>query len=596
MRRVDLTVAIGVGATLSGLGILGWLILPVAAWGVMVLYQMNINWGVVIGLVVIGVTALVIAYHRRRPARMQRTNREEPTMNNLEQYKNWCTQQIARLVMEQQVHVQASVQRGPFTLTYTLRVTHDPAGGLRKLLAMGPTLQMVLQTNVRIQQSPQGVLVEVELPTTAHLTPNAVKLARACRWPQIPMGLDQWMKPISVNPETHGALYWVAPPRAGKTQSMRATLYLMCQTAYDVRFFVCALPAKMQKDWGIFAGVNGCLGMVSDFAEMETALAWAVTQMNTGAYGGKTIIILDDLTSLMTQAPAISSHIDNLALTGPGLGYHLMCGTHGAGSIATTGGKMAQFAMTCRILFKAADNLTGARSSGRKNAETGLGQLSGAPGDAILDENGRITRVATAWVQDADIMMLPAAAAPASRPWRGTVTNHGVSQSAPAMSRRVTSGSHGLSPLSQPVTTPHPTAPAVATRGGERDDVTKRDIVTRDSLLTELAKQRPGLFPINPERPLNQEEDTWLRWLFDSDLFSESALADVVYGQRNKRRLAYVRAALARTTGGADTPSYDEPLMERQAIEILEGNPAHPRRAEALAYFNLSKEELYEDA
>lgn len=602
MRRVDLTVAIGVGATLSGLGILGWLVLPVAAWGVMVLYQMNINWAVVMGLVATGVAALAIAYQRRVrwPTSKPGTgHKAEPTMNNLEQYKNWCTQQIARLVMEQQVHVQASVQRGPFTLTYTLRVTQDPVLGLRKLLGLGSTLQMVLQTNVRIQQSPQGVLVEVELPATAHLTPNAVKLARACRWPQIPIGLDQWMKPISVNPETHGALYWVAPPRAGKTQSIRSTLYLICRSVYDVRFLVCALPAKIQKDWGIFAGVNGCLGMVSDFAEMEEALRWAVTQMNTGAYGGTTIIILDDLTSLMTQAPAISSHIDNLALTGPGLGYHLMCGTHGAGSIATTGGKMAQFAMTCRILFKAADNLTGARSSGRKNAETGLGQLSGAPGDAILDENGRITRVATAWVRDADIMMLPAAAAPPSRPWRGVVTNHEVSQPVtPGMSRGMTSGNGTMSRLSQPVTDPHPTAPAVATRGGVRDDVTKRDIVTRDSLLAELAKQRPGLFPINPERPLNATEDGWLRWLFDSGLFSESALADVVYGQRNKRRLAYVRAALARTLSWSDLPSCDdeEPLTERQAIEILEGNPAHPRRAEALAYFNLSKEELYEDA
>lgn len=596
MRRVDLTVAIGVGATFSGLGILGWLVWPAATWAVMVLYQMNVDW-MVAGLVVIGVTMLVIAYRRRRPALLpiQRRKQEEPTMNNLEQYKHWCTQQIARLVMEQQVHVQAAVQRGPFTLTYTLRVTQDPVGGLRKLLGMGPTLQMVLQTNVRMLQGPQGVLVEVELPRPAHLTPNAVKLARVCQWPQIPLGLDQWMKPISVNPETHGALYWVAPPRAGKTQSMRSTLYLISRAIYDVRFFVCALPAKIQKDWGIFAGVNGCLGMVSDFAEMETALAWAVTQMNTGAYAGKTIIILDDLTSLMVQAPTISSYIDSLALTGPGLGYHLMCGTHGAGSITTTGGKMAQFAMTCKILFKAADNLTGARSSGRKNAETGLGQLSGAPGDAILDENGRITRVATAWVRDADILTLPVATATASRPWRGVVTNHEVSQ--PGMSRGMTSGNGPLSPLSQPVTDPHTSAPAGATRGGTRDSVTARDSVTRDSLLAEMAKVQPGLFPINPERPLNQEEDTWLRWLFDSGLFSESALADVVYGQRNKRRLGYVRAALARTISWVDLPDYDdEPLTERRAVEILEGDPAHPRRAEALAYFNLSKEELYEDA
>lgn len=141
---------------------------------------------------------------------------KERTMGTLEQYKNWCTQQIARLVMEQQLHVASAVQRGPFTLTYTLRLTSDPANGLRKLMGMGPTLQMVLQAPTRLHQRAQGVLVEVELPKAAHLTPNAAKLGQGCQWPHIPLGLDQFMQPIRVNPETHGALYWVAPPAAAK--------------------------------------------------------------------------------------------------------------------------------------------------------------------------------------------------------------------------------------------------------------------------------------------------------------------------------------------------------------------------------------------
>lgn len=371
---------------------------------------------------------------------------------------------------------------------------------------------------------------------------------------------------------------------------MRATLYLMLRSAYDVRFLVCALPAKLQKDWGIFAGVAGCLGLVSDFGEMEQALAWTVDQMNRGASRRKTIIILDDLTSLMNQAPAISSHIDNLALTGPGLGYHLMCGTHGGGSIATTGGKLSQFAMTCKILYKAADNNSAARSSGRKNTETGMGQLSGAPGDAILDEHGRITRLATAWVHDADVLTLPAASEPQSRPWRQVVTGHNPLQ---PMSQPVTSGRHGLSPS---VTPPHANGYVTPTWGEDGDTVTSRDsvtAVTKESLLAQV----PAIFPVEPERPLKPTEDTWLRFLFDSGLFSESALADVAYGQRNKRRLAYVREALARTTTDSPAPTVSAGKMtETLAVAILEGNPAHPRRAEALTFFRLAKELANEDS
>lgn len=557
-------------------------------------------------VLITGLLVLAVIAARRPPsppaAAPANANKERSTMINVEQYKNWCTQQIARLVMEQQLHVQSAVQRGPFTLTYTLRLTSDPANGLRKLLGLGPTLQMVLQAPTRLQQSAQGVLVEVELPKAAHITPNAAKLGQGCQWPNLPLGLDQFMKPVRVNPETHGALYWVAPPRSGKTQSMRATLYLALRSAYDVRFLVCAIPSKIQKDWGIFAGISGCLGLVSDFAEMEQALGWAVEQMNSGASRGKTIIILDDLTSLMNQAPAIGSHIDNLALTGPGLGYHLLCGTHGAGSIATTGGTLSQFAMTCKILYKAADNTAGARSSGRKNSETGLAQLSGEPGDAILDEHGRITRVATAWVQDADVLTLPPAHEPMSRPWRQAVTNHTPSQ---GLSQPVTSGSPPLSRLSQPVTPPPTNGHATADRGGDGHTVTPRDSVTpvtKESLLAQL----PALFPVNPERPLNPSEERWLRFLFDSNLFSESALADVAYGQRNKRRLTYVREALARTNDPvmalrrtrplAETLNLAPLMTEALAVAILEGNPAHPRRAEALAFFQLTKETLYEDS
>ncbi|MCE7980325.1 MAG: hypothetical protein DYG89_03975 [Caldilinea sp. CFX5] len=543
------------GLLLAGAGftLCGWLFWPAAQWLANLFITFQITW-FVLALPIAITASLSVLTRRSMPSKRRATakTKEQRTMASFEQYQAWCLQRIGQLVIDQQIHCQASAQRGPFTLHCTLRLTADPVGGLRKLLALGPSLRMVLQTNVRVIQMDQGVIIEAELPPSAHITPNAAKLLKATRWPQIAIGIDQHMRPITINPELHGALYWVAPPRAGKTQSMRSTLYLMRHTAPDLRFLILAIPSKIREDWGCFAGVSGCLGLVGDYVEMEQALAWVVAAMESGRRAGKTIIVVDDLTMLMLHAPGISTAIDSLALTGPGLGYHLMVGTHGAGSITTTGGRMVNFAMTCKILFKPADNNTGARSSGRRNRETGLAQLSGAPGDAILDENGRITRLATARVADLDILALPAADKPALHPWR-----------------------HESQPASPPPTRrpPSPIAPPPAP---QRD---ARDTVTRDALLAQVPT---GMFPIKPVRDLDAEEANWLRTLHASGLFTDSGLTMLVYGDRNPRRLARIRSLLGKG---------DAPLTEQDAAAILEGDPAHPRRPEALRFFNLGLHE-----
>lgn len=508
------------------------------------------------------------------------------SMDSFNRLQGWYTRQISELIVSHGVHCTAKITRGPFTLTYVLNLTRDMSRGLSALMSLKNPLIQAIRTNVRLTQSAQGVLLEIELPREAHLSPAAVKLASSGRWPHLPVGIDQFMRPLMVNPEEHGALYWIAPPRSGKTSSMRSTLAIAKQYRPDLRFIVCALPAKIKKDWGAFGVVDGCLGLVSDFREMEAALKWTVDQMNAGQEG-PVFVVLDDLTNLTAQAD-IGTYIDNLALAGAGLGYHLLVGTHGAGSKATSGGSLAQFGMTCRLMFKAADNNSGARSAGRRNDETGLAQLSGYAGDAILDEHGRISRVATAMITDTEIQQLPASYDGQPRPWKrragvtNGVTSHGRSQASHAVvTPLVTPLTSGRGELSQVVTlsqsqtaTPHAPTTFGPREGDDGVTVTTCDSVTIDTLPK-----------ISPERDATIEESLLILAVWETGLYSLSAISDHVYGQRNTRRNGRIKAAIALAEQSDGCIVDGGPMTKEMALAILASNNVdNPRRSEALVF------------
>lgn len=499
-------------------------------------------------------------------------------MATIDQLRNWYTAQLSSLITAQGIHCEAQSVRGPFTLTYQIRITRDLARALPRLMKLESVLTQAVQTTVTLRETPAGLLAELELPAAGHLTPNAVKLAPYARWPSLPIGLNQYMQPVSVNLQQHGALYWIAPPRSGKSQSMMSTLYVAKRARPDLRFMVLAVPAKIDEDWGAWSMIDGCLGLVGDYGEMAAALAWAVDDMNSRRSPSPTVVIIDDLTVLAAHVDGLGAHVDDLAMNGPGLGYHLMVGTHGAGSRATQGGKNVGFAMTCRILFKSADNTQAARSAGRRNSETGIDRLSGAPGDGILDERGHITRIATARLRQADIMQLPHAGHHPPRPWR--VTRH---QPSPghhqAGDRPVTSGANVLSPsLSPPSAHPH-AAPYVAhVRGSHGDgDAVTGDDARRRAFLAQI----PDCFPLDSARPLSDDEAHWLRFLHQSDgrLFNPTYLTKLAFGDKSAARLAHIRDALQR---GAE--SDDEDMTDALAYAILDGPEDHPRRAEAFAW------------
>lgn len=518
---------------------------------------------------------------------------------SFDSFTNQATARLARLIIAQGIHCDAHPPvHGPFTLTYRLNLTRDLAGGLRTLRNLQPAMTQALRSPVRLQESPQGILVEVQLPEPLCWTPNAAKLARAARWPKIPLGVNQFSRPVLIDPEEHGVMAWIAPPRRGKTASIRSTLYVMKRAAPDLQFLVCAMPAKLESDWGSFGLAEGCLGLVGDFDEMAAALAWAVEMMQTRSLDYKLAVIVDDLTNLTAHVSSIGEHIDELATAGAGLGVHLMLGTHTSGSKASMAGMRTMASATCRVLFKAADNSQGSRSSGQKNAETGLNQLSGFKGDGILLDNGTPVRLATAYVNDGDVLQLPTARGPHARPWLAG-SDHGRSQPAvidrdPTVISRdrsqldhgaviaATTGSdHGSqrSQRSQSAAPPHAMAYAGDTLGVAGDAVI-RDRDPKAALLAAL----PDCFPIVPARALTDEESELVRYLADSNLFSDSALADIVYKQRNPKRVAWIREALASTEADAVD---DGEMTEALALAILDGpDIEHPRRSEALRFMS----------
>lgn len=600
-----LALLVSVFLVAAGLFTLLWLLFPAYAYMVSLVSGGLLGLGALFWLIVQGRRLWSGARIRAIAGVYSAQPMEVKAMATFDQLQNWYTRQLGQMIIQHGIHARAKVARGPFTLTFTLNLTRDVAQGLRNLQSLKPSLMQVLRSNVRVTNSPDGVLLEVELPRGAQTTPSATKLASASRWPNIPIGIDQFMRPVTVNPEEHGALYWIAPPRSGKTSSMRSALAIAKQYAPDLRFVICALGAKLNRDWGVFGGIDGCLGLISEPKEMEEALTWLVAEMNKGVHG-PVFIVLDDLTNLTSQAN-LASQIDDLALAGAGLGYHLLVGTHGAGSKVTTGGQRARFGMTCKILYKAADNNSASASAGRRNVDTGLDQLSGYPGDAILDEHGRITRVATARITDVEIMALPAAANPQPRPWakRKPVTNgvtngvtgHGLSQSGrQVVTPLVTPSTTGRSDLSQVVTlsqsqlaTPVAAGTCDENAGVAGVTVTECDNVTGVTTGNDDRVGEIELPTISPERDATLDEARLILSAWETGDYSLSGLADKVYGQRNKRRNGRIQAAIALANndredhGDSDDESND--MTRDLAMRILtNGQNEHPRRSEALVF------------
>ena len=186
---------------------------------------------------------------------------------------------------------------------------------------------------------------------------------------------------------------------------MKSLLYMALVYNPGASFYIFGITAKLQKDWAIFQRAQGCLGLIGDPDEMKFIIEQLRDMVQNRPRQTPLFIILDDLTALPTHL--FGEALGKIAVTGAGLGYHLLIGTHGGGSNKTVGDSLVGGTMTAKIVYRPADNSSGSRSSGMRNDESGVNQLSRNPGDAIYIEHGHTMRVSTPFINDKDIAQLP---------------------------------------------------------------------------------------------------------------------------------------------------------------------------------------------
>lgn len=429
---------------------------------------------------------------------------------NIQQFAAQCERAIGQTIVAEGLYVRLlRVVQGPLTLTMVLELVRPATrSALQRLLALGPTLATATSTPaVRVQQHAGTVLVELPLPDAALRTPSARELAKHSDGLRVCIGLDAMRHPVCVDLHQHGACFWVGPSRRGKTQSIKSTLYALAQT--EAKYVVLS---QKRADWSSFEDLAGCIGVVSDPSESLAALHWLAETLRIraklGCGGHAHIVVVDDLLNLLSVEPGCGAPLAEISSMGAGLGIHLLAGTQEAGSKRGTGGAGVENNATCRVLYKSSNASAGARAAGAGGV--GLEALSGAKGDALLLLDGDGVRVATAWCNDADVLMLPAGGERKRRPWMRV-----------AAPQRV-----------QPVQPVQPMALASA----DASDASDVDPVQ--------PVQPVETWPLATRRPLTADEASAVRDLAGCG-YSLNRLCATVYGVKDSRTFTWIKEALA---------------------------------------------------
>lgn len=445
------------------------------------------------------------------------------------------------------------VVQGPLVLTLVLNVFGNTQE-MNRLEKIGPALQSVLNSpSIRVTRERGRLHVEIPLGRDFRRSPSASDLARFGRGAAVCVGLDARRKPVTVSLPEHGATYWIGPSQRGKTTSMAATLFALVRNA-NCEFVIVAMKAPF---WRCFTGVEGNLGLVTTADEVRGALDWANSVADERARGGQDgsrplIVVVDDLMNLLANVPEIATPLTNIASLGAGVGVHLLASTQDGGARQASGGARLEANMTARILFGTSSAASAARAAGA--GRTGLEELSGAPGDALLKIHGEARRIATATF-DPDLCRMHRATgttgATAAQPWRNRSQPAATGCNRPqpattavAWGSRDAGATHFATPTAQPV---EPVAMVVS---GFDDAATAEPAVVIPE----------GMFPVRNPAALTDEHKRVLRSLYKtSDGWTLNKLVWLTFGCKDGKRVDAVRQAV---TG-------DDPDAEPEAARLF---------------------------
>ena len=464
------------------------------------------------------------------------------------QWREWATRRVGETLAREGLHVsfRACVE-GPLVVTFVLGLRSPRRADIDRALSLSPALSHALGVRgVRIAQGDDGSLL-IELPSPAPRTPTAEELARHTRGPVVAVGLDSFRRPVFVDLRAAPSVLFVGPTRSGKTEAARAALYGLAQEG--LRFVVCA-PKVFR--WSDYAAAAGCLGI----APTEEALAvgaWLSETLRRRVTQGQRspgiVVVWDDLHAILADVPGLVEHLARVASTGGEVGLFQLLISQDAGSRGSVGGPMVEANTTARIVYRSSSATHAARASGRGG--TGVDELTGQPGDALLLLGGASYRVATGYTSP-DLGRRLAVGPQLRPPWRQ------LSEELAQPPATVRSGT--ARPYNRPTTaTTAPTAPVAPPvpqapepgRGGEASPTVAPVGAVVDmpgpgaERVAWIRDTSGGVFPIGERRRLIIGEETAHVRRVRALGASWKDIAGAVYGYQDGQVFAWLKESAA---------------------------------------------------
>jgi ABC-type cobalamin/Fe3+-siderophores transport system ATPase subunit len=294
---------------------------------------------------------------------------------------------IGRALVNENLSAQlVRAKRSYLTISFKLALSHSTLANLGKVKLLGPVIEQLSgYSPVRVDVS--GGMISVEFPSPFPQTPSGELFATYMRGANVVVGFDNWGEPQYVNIKDRNVIGFIGIPGSGKSTAMRAILYGMMKTN-PIKFVV--FSEKVQ-EWDGWSKMQACVGVYGDVEHLNKL-------SQSGEPPKPTLLIIDDLQSLLSKNKNIGKLVGNIASIGRALKFYVWLGTTSWGSNETSGGFALEDSTAARIVFSAASNVAGARSTGRSGS--GVSELSGGKGDALLITPSGQYRTTTGWVTD----------------------------------------------------------------------------------------------------------------------------------------------------------------------------------------------------
>jgi hypothetical protein len=341
---------------------------------------------------------------------------------NLNHYANQTAQALWNVFQRENLAVSiGQCRQGPHTLTYGVMLHEATDAAIRKALKLTQAVETAIGDEpVRIEMRRGLLLVQVPSPVPAVVA--GVKLRG--RGLAVPVGVTALRKVKGIDFAVEPHVLVVGPTRKGKTTAIRClTYHLMKQNRPDALRLI--ISTFKPADWVGFEGLSHVQAVITSPEESGAMLRWLLSLVYQRSRDGQNsphlVMVLDDLLNLLTFED-LSGTLTEIASLGAAAGVHLVIGTQrlgkrGAGDAAVTAN------MTTRLVLGTASAQDAAQYTGR--GQTGAERLGRYKGDALLIQDGDITRVAVGLVRDSDLAALASGAggAPAApvRPWLSSV-------------------------------------------------------------------------------------------------------------------------------------------------------------------------------